>query len=103
MARISRHARTRTRTRNHRAGAAPRPMPWVLLADATNLLRDRPYAIATEDRDRLRVLVARAGGRGINLSPRERNELSLILDRVPEATSPFVAPPVTKRRHRIAG
>lgn len=103
MARTSRHARTRSRTRNHRGGAVLRPMPWVLLASATELLRDRPYALAVEDRDRLRALVIRAGGRGINLSPRERNELLLILERAPAVSARFAAPLVTKRRHRLVG
>lgn len=102
MARNSRHARTRTRTRHYRSGAFLRPTPWVLLANATELLRDRPYALPTEDRDRLRVLVARAGGRGINLSPRERNELALIIERAPAHSARFAVPPVARRHHRIA-
>ncbi|MFT4034839.1 MAG: hypothetical protein QM679_04590 [Patulibacter sp.] len=102
MARTTRHARTRTRTRNHRGAAAPRPLPWVLLADATQLLRERPLDLAPRDRARLRDLVLRAGGRGINLSLRERAELTLIVDRanVPQRTTPV---PLVKQRAAAPG
>ncbi len=101
MARHSRTARTRTRTRNHR-GTATRALPWVLLGNAVGVLRDRPYALSVEDRNRLRALVAKAGGRGLNLSPRERNELALIVERA--ATSRTLATPlVASRRRRVVG
>lgn len=102
MARHSRTARTRTRTRNHR-GTATRALPWVLLGNAVNILRDRPYALSVEDRDRLRVLVAKAGGRGINLSPRERNELALVVERAGNASRSLPTPLVSSRRRRVVG
>lgn len=103
MARHSRTARTRTRTRNHR-GSATRALPWVLLGNAIDVLRDRPYSLSTDDRNRLRGLVAKAGGRGINLSPRERNELALILERSADAQARTLPTPlVASRRRRVVG
>jgi hypothetical protein len=81
MARTSRPTRTRSRTRNHRGSDGPRVLPWVLLSNATEIVRDRPLDVTPEDRGRLRALVTKAGGRGMLLSLRERSELQLIIDR----------------------
>lgn len=102
MARSSRTPRTRTRTRNHRGTATQRPLPWVLLSNAAEVLRERPFSLSVADRDRLRALVIKSGGRGITLSPRERNELALIVERADIATRTLPTPLVASRRRRVA-
>lgn len=100
MARHSRYTRTRSRTRNLRPGAE-RLQPWVLLAQATAIVRDRPLDLSPEDRGRLRALVIQAGGRGINLSPRERSEAARLVARAgAPAKRPVPVPLVAKRRAR---
>jgi hypothetical protein len=105
MARQSRHARIRTRTRHARgAGITPvsRILPWELLGQASQLLHERAHLMTPADSLRLRELVARSGGRGINLSLRERNELSLIVDRVGVAATRTVPAPLVASRRRIS-
>lgn len=100
MARHSRTARTRSRTRNHGGSLGPRVLPWVLLGQATVILRDRPLDLEQSDRVRLRQLIGKAGGRGINLSLRERSELARLVNRAnTPALRPVPAPLVGSRRH----
>ncbi|MBO9533069.1 MAG: hypothetical protein J7513_08875 [Solirubrobacteraceae bacterium] len=97
MARNSRSTRTRARTRNHRGAGTGRVLPQVLLGRAVEVVRDRPFDLVPEDRGRLRELVGRSGGRGINLSPRERSELALLVDRAEREVRPLPVPPLASR------
>lgn len=88
MARNSRTTRTRTRTRNSRGSSAPRPLPWVILGAASTLASTRDERVRPADRARLVALVARAQGRGLNLTLRERTELAAIVGRAEAAPAP---------------
>lgn len=98
MARTTRHARTRTRTRNHRGSAQPRLLPQELITQATEIVRDRPLDLPIEQRARLRALVAKSGGRGITLSPRERSEVSLLVARAATPSKRVVPTPIVASR-----
>jgi hypothetical protein len=105
MARTSRQTRSRSRTTRNLRPGGERVLPWILLAQATEIVRERPQDLSPDHRLRLRELVARSGGRGINLSPRERAEVSLLVARANAAPKrPAVAVPlVASRRRRAIG
>jgi len=98
MARYVRYISTKSgRARTRASGGRP-VLPWVLLGEATEILRDRPKSLSPEDRARLRALVRQAGGRGINLSLRERVQVTVLIQRANARPVPAVPKPLVASR-----
>ena len=92
MARLSR------KTRSENTFGPARALPWLMLGQAAVVLRDHWGRVSPEDRSRLAQLLKASKGRPMNLTPRQRDELTGILKRLDVmGLSRDVAPIVARR------